>query len=48
MSRAAIYKPSHKFVGQNAVSLEYELRKLAEKLEELEMSTNMGIFGKRE
>ena len=48
MSRAAIYKPSHKFVGQNAVSLEYELRKLAERLEELEMSANMNIFGKRD
>ena len=43
---AVIYKPSHKFLGQNAVSIEYELRKLSQTLEEIEMVTNMNIFGR--
>lgn len=31
-----IYKPTHKFVGPNASSIEYELRKIQEKLDDLE------------
>ena len=31
-----VYKPSHRFLGQNAVSIEYELRKIQEKLDDLE------------
>lgn len=27
------YRPTHKFLGQNGVSLEYELRKLSQKIE---------------
>jgi hypothetical protein len=42
-----IYRPSHKFLGQNAVSIEYELRKLSQTLEEIEMVANMNIFGRR-
>ena len=42
-----IYSPSHKFLGQNAVSIEYELRKLSQTLEEIEMVANMNIFGRR-
>jgi hypothetical protein len=42
-----IYKPSHRFLGQNAVSIEYELRKLSQTLEELQMITNMNMFGRR-
>jgi len=30
------YKPTHKFLGQNARSIEYELRKIQEKLDNLE------------
>ncbi len=30
------YKPVRQFMGQNARSIEYELRKVAEKLEDLE------------
>ena len=48
---AVIYKPSHKFLGQNAVSIEYELRKLSQKLSDLDdqVSANtLNIFGKRE
>lgn len=30
------YKPVRQFVGQNARSIEYELRKIAEKLDDLE------------
>ena len=30
---AVTYRPSHKFLGQNSVSLEYELRKLSQKFE---------------
>ena len=44
---AVIYKPSHKFLGQNAVSIEYELRKLSQSIEEIEMVANMNIFGRR-
>ena len=47
---AVIYKPSHKFLGQNAVSIEYELRKLSQKLSDLDdqVSANrLNIFGKR-
>ncbi len=43
----SIYKPSHRFLGQNAVSIEYELRKLSQTLEELQMITNMNMFGRR-
>jgi hypothetical protein len=32
-----IYKPTHKFLGQNARSIEYELRKIQEKLTDLEI-----------
>jgi|APSaa5957512535_1039671.scaffolds.fasta_scaffold15462_5 hypothetical protein len=30
------YKPTHQMVGQNAQSIEYELRKIKEKLDDLE------------
>jgi hypothetical protein len=30
------YKPTHKFVGPNSLSIEYELRKIQEKLANLE------------
>ena len=30
------YRPTHRFLGQNAVSIEYELRKIQEKLDDLE------------
>ena len=48
---AVIYKPSHKFLGQNAISIEYELRKLPQKLSDLDdqVSANtLNIFGKRD
>ncbi len=48
MATPTIYRPSHKFLGQNAVSIEYELRKLSQTLEEIEMVTNMNIFGRRD
>ncbi len=47
MTTTAMYKPSHRFLGQNAVSIEYELRKLSQTLEELQMITNMNMFGRR-
>ncbi len=31
-----VYKPTHKFVGANAQSIIYELRKIQEKLDDLE------------
>ena len=31
-----VYKPTHKFLGQTARSIEYELRKIQEKLDDLE------------
>ena len=31
-----VYKPTHKFVGSNSLSIEYELRKIQEKLDDLE------------
>ena len=31
-----VYKPTHRFVGPNATSIEYELRKIQEKLDNLE------------
>ena len=31
-----VYKPTHKMMGQNARSIEYELRKIQEKLDDLE------------
>ena len=31
-----VYKPTHRFLGQNARSIEYELRKIQEKLDDLE------------
>ena len=30
---AVTYRPTHTFLGQNSVSLEYELRKLSQKIE---------------
>ena len=33
---AVVYKPTHKFVGPNSLSIEYELRKIQEKLDDLE------------
>ncbi len=33
---AVVYKPTHKFLGQNARSIEYELRKIQQKLDDLE------------
>ena len=30
---AVTYRPTHQFVGQNSVSIEYELRKLSQKFE---------------
>jgi F0F1-type ATP synthase membrane subunit b/b' len=33
---AVVYKPTHKILGQNARSIEYELRKIAKKLADLE------------
>lgn len=29
------YRPTHQFVGQNSVSIEYELRKLSQKIESI-------------
>jgi hypothetical protein len=43
----SMYRPSHKFLGQNAVSIEYELRKLSQTIEQMEMVANMNIFGRR-
>ncbi len=46
-----VYKPTHKFLGQNAVSIEYELRRLSQTLaaQVAEMDANrLGIFGKRD
>ncbi len=31
-----VYKPTHKMLGQDRRSIEYELRKIAEKLADLE------------
>ena len=31
-----VYKPTHRLVGPNALSIEYELRKIQEKLDDLE------------
>ena len=45
------YKPTHKFLGQDAVSIEYELRKLSQALtaQRADMDANrLGIFGKRD
>ena len=47
MSAPTLYRPSHKFLGQNAVSIEYELRKLSQTIEQMEMVANMNIFGRR-
>ena len=47
MTTTTLYRPSHKFLGQNAVSIEYELRKLSQSIEEIEMVANMNIFGRR-
>ena len=47
MATSTLYRPSHKFLGQNAVSIEYELRKLSQSIEEIEMVANMNIFGRR-
>tara|TARA_R110000803_G_scaffold45294_1_gene95495 strand:- start:209 stop:493 length:285 start_codon:yes stop_codon:yes gene_type:complete len=30
---AVTYRPTHQFVGQNSISIEYELRKLSQKFE---------------
>jgi hypothetical protein len=46
-----VYKPTHKMVGQNAISIEYELRKLSQTLaaQVANMDANrLGIFGKRD
>ena len=32
---AVTYRPTHQFVGQNSVSIEYELRKLSQKIESI-------------
>jgi hypothetical protein len=45
------YRPTHKFMGQNAVSIEYELRKLAQTLSSHDAAieaNRLGIFGKRD
>jgi|TARA_R100000808_G_C2151015_1_gene159933 hypothetical protein len=45
------YRPTHRFLGQNAVSIEYELRKLSQTLaaQVAEMDANrLGIFGRRD
>ena len=47
MTTSTLYRPSHKFLGQNAVSIEYELRKLSQTIEQMEMVANMNIFGRR-
>jgi len=47
VTTTTLYRPSHKFLGQNAVSIEYELRKLSQSIEEIEMVANMNIFGRR-
>ncbi len=33
---AVVYKPTHKMLGQDRRSIEYELRKIADKLADLE------------
>jgi hypothetical protein len=33
---AVVYKPTHKMLGRDRRSIEYELRKIAEKLADLE------------
>ena len=46
-----VYKPSHRFLGQNAVSIEYELRKLSQALavQKADIDANrLEIFGKRD
>ena len=51
MTTSTLYRPSHKFLGQNAISIEYELRKLSQKLSDLDdqVSANtLNIFGKRD
>ena len=51
MSTTFVYRPSHRMVGQTALSIEFELRKLAQKLEEMDSemdATRLGIFGKRD
>jgi hypothetical protein len=48
---STVYKPSHRFLGQNAVSIEYELRKLSQALavQKADMDANrLEIFGKRD
>ena len=30
---AVTYRPTHQFVGQNSISIEYELRKLSQKID---------------
>ena len=46
-----VYKPTHRFVGPNSTSIEYELRKLSQALtaQRADMDANrLGIFGKRD
>ena len=46
-----VYKPTRKMLGQNAQSIEYELRKLSQTLaaQVAEMDANrLGIFGRRD
>ena len=48
---STIYKPTHRFLGQNALSIEYELRKLSQALavQKADMDANrLEIFGKRD
>tara|TARA_Y100001951_G_scaffold27423_1_gene21332 strand:+ start:282 stop:446 length:165 start_codon:yes stop_codon:yes gene_type:complete len=54
MATQPIYKPTHKFLGQNALSIDYELRKLSQKLQDLETALKdidalqLGIWSKRD
>ena len=46
-----VYKPTHRFVGPNSLSIEYELRKLSQALavQKADMDANrLEIFGKRD
>ena len=48
---STIYKPTHRFLGQNALSIEYELRKLSQALavQKADIDANrLEIFGKRD
>jgi hypothetical protein len=50
-STSFVYKPTHRMVGQNSLSIEYELRKVSQKLAEIDANIDaafLGIFGKRD